>query len=110
MNDLMIDDRFQAYVMDREGKQRLSILEEEEIQRQRNQLKTYVRAKVEATRLNEIHTAKKEYLCECCGKAIQKGTEYRRQNIPIGYGFMEGTHYQQRITHLVCSIRKEAER
>lgn len=67
--------------------------------------RTAIQAQVEATRLNEIHTAQKEYICENekCGGIIAKGTRYRRQNIPVGYGYFEGTHFQTRITHLVCA-------
>lgn len=60
--------------------------------------------KSEKQRLSEIHTAAKDYKCECCGKPIEAGTQYRRQNIPTGYGIPEGTHYTPRITHTVCTI------
>lgn len=69
--------------------------------------RTLIQAKINAMRLNEIHVATKDYMCQCCGKTISKGSQYRRSNIPTGYGALEGTHYTQRITHLVCAITKE---
>lgn len=91
---------YEQYKAQREAKQK----ENQIAQQQLTQHQTLAKARYEAARLNEIHTAKKDYECECCGKTIPKGTQYRRQNIPTGYGFLEGTHYTQRITHLVCNM------
>jgi hypothetical protein len=92
--------RFEA---ERKAKQTMNEAEYQEIKQQRLKLQEAAKAKFAAARLNEIHTATKEYICECCGRTIPKGIEYRRQKISVGYGFLEGTHYQTRITHLVCT-------
>ena len=69
---------------------------------ERTAQQTYIKAQVEATRLNEIHTATKDYVCQNCGIKIPKGTRYRRGKVPVGFGWAEGTHYAERVTHLVC--------
>jgi hypothetical protein len=61
-----------------------------------------VKAEVEAARHNQIHTAKKEYICEVCNHTIPIGTKYRRQTLVTGYGFPEGNHYESKITHVSC--------
>lgn len=75
-------------------------------QQQRQAQNEAAKQRYQAARLNEIHTAKDTYTCELCHKPIQEGTRYRRQNIPVGNGWPEGVHYQQRITHLVCNVAK----
>lgn len=91
---------YQKYVSERAIRER----ENQQAQAQTEQHQAAAKARYQAHRLNQIHTAKQDYECECCGKTIPKGTQYRRQNIPVGFGFMEGTHFTQRITHLVCSM------
>jgi len=86
------------------AKQAAQQAENQLLEQQKQQHQEAAKARFQAARLNEIHTATKDYECQCCGKTIPKGSQYRRQNIPVGFGFVEGTHYQQRITHLVCVV------
>ena len=97
-------ERIQELLAERQAEAEKRARIDAELQAQRDAANQAAKARYQAARLNEIHTAQKEYVCECCGKAIAKGTEYRRANIPTGYGHFEGTHFQQRITHLVCAI------
>lgn len=102
LNPLIVEQRYQEYLKQRERQKAMYA----EVDKQRQELQSTIKAKVAATRLNEIHTAQDEYICECCGKAIPEGTRYRRQNIPNGSGWPEGVHFTQRITHLICNVSK----
>ena len=106
LNPLIVEQRYQEYLKQREQRQ----AEQAQLDAQAQTLKVAATENIEKKRLSEIHTAKKEYVCECCGKLIAKGMKYRRQSIPVAYGFVSSvkttTQYVQRITHLVCSVEK----
>jgi hypothetical protein len=86
--------------------QKLTPQEHAQLDAERKAQQARIHTEVQATHLNEIHTHKKEgeLLCENCSKTIPQGAKYRQQKIPIGYGFLEGTHFRYRITHLVCCV------
>lgn len=75
---------------------------ENQLKKQEEQRRILIQQKVEDARNRQIHTAKKEYICQYCNHAIPVGTKYRRRNIIIGFGFPEGNHYETVISHVGC--------
>ena len=98
-------EKIAAFEAARKNKQAMNEAQYQQIKQQRQAQQEAAKAKFAAARLNEIHTHTKdtELFCDGCSKLIPRGAQYRRQNIPVGYGFLEGTHYTQRITHIVCT-------
>jgi hypothetical protein len=99
-------EQIQAFEAARKAKTAEAQRKYEQLEQQRKDFQAAVKAKVEAARLSQIHTAQEDYVCDHCGKTIPEGTRYRRQRIVTGYGFPEGNHYDTRITHLVCCVTK----
>lgn len=98
-------EQIQAFEAARKAKTAEAQRKYEQLEKQRKDFYAAKTAQVEAARLNQIHTAQNDYICDNCGKTIPQGTRYRRQKIIVGYGFPEGVHYgEPRKTHLVCVI------
>jgi type II secretory pathway pseudopilin PulG len=100
LNPAIVEQRYREYL----AKKEVAKAETLQLEQQRKAQEAYIKAKVEATRLNEIHTATQDYQCENCDRTIPAGSQYRRANIKVGYGHFEGFHYRQRITHLICNV------
>jgi hypothetical protein len=100
LNPLIVEQRYREYLAKKEAAK----TENAQLEQQHKAQQAFIKAKVEATRQNEIHTATQDYQCDNCGCTIPTGTQYRRANIKVGYGHFEGYHYRQRITHLICNV------
>ena len=107
LNPVLVEQRYQEYLVEKSKKD----AETAELETQRRALQAATKTRWEATRLAQIHTAEQDYVCECCNKLIPEGTQYRRQNIPVSYGFVSAskntTRYVARITHVVCSVEAQ---
>lgn len=103
LNPQIVEQRYKEYL----AKKAVAKAENAQLEQQRKTQQAFIKAKVEATRQNEIHTHTKadvELVCKRCGKVIPVGSQYRCQNIKVDYGGFEGYHFRPRITHLICNV------